>query len=129
MPYTINPAGENAYIVLKYIGEITRQLAIKATEEAHALGAKQGINRYLVDATEARNVENLLGNYDFAYNDLDGANIDRTACIAMLVSEDDKSHDFVETLLINAGHDVTLFKERDSAVKHLLDVMKFQEKA
>lgn len=120
MQYTIDLSEDETYIILKYVGSITRQTAIKASEESHALGRKMAIRRYLVDALEARNTENLLDNYAFAYEDLKQAEIDRGACIALLVNPQDDSHDFIETLLRNAGHDVTLFKNRDQAIHHLL---------
>ena len=121
MRYTITPSEEGPYIEVKYFGGITREEAIKATVESHAVGKKHGINRYLVDATEATNVESVFSNYSFAYEDLVKADIDRFARVALLVRPDDTSHDFVETSSINAGYNVTLFRSRDRAVKHLMD--------
>lgn len=129
MKYLISLAEDKTYIILKYLGEISREIALKATEEAHSMGRRYGIHHYLVDVTEAVNIENLLGNYGFAYDDLDKANIDRSACVATLVDSEDQSHDFLETLLINAGHDVTLYRDRDTAIKYLYKMMGFKKKA
>ena len=42
------------------------------------------------------------------------------ARVALLVSPGDHSHDFVETAARNAYLDVTLFRDKDAAVRHLL---------
>ena len=121
MSYTISPSADKKYIVLKHFGEINRKLGLERVIEAHALGAKLGINRYLVDLTEAKNVDSIHESYEYAYEDSKTANgIDRGARAAMLVDPEDHSHDFVETALRNAGHNVTLFRDRDSAISHLL---------
>jgi hypothetical protein len=120
MQYMIDLSEDKSYIILKYVGDITSQLALIATEESHALGSKYGIRHYLVDATEAKNFENPFKNYNFAYQDLERANIDRAACVALLTSAEDTTHDFIETLMVNAGYDVKLFKNRENAIQHLL---------
>lgn len=38
MPYTIGPSADRNYIVLKVIGEMNSDLALKQNLEAHALG-------------------------------------------------------------------------------------------
>jgi len=120
MKYTIKPSADGLYIVLKVKGEITREQAMKQNVEAHALGRKLGINRYLVDATQCRNVETVSNNYGFAYQDMAEADdIDRTARVATLVSPDDHSHDFIETVAKNSGLNMTLFRNRKQAVEHL----------
>ena len=120
MQYMIDLSEEKSYIILKYFGDITSQVALVATEESHALGGKYGIRHYLVDATEAKNFENPFKNYNFAYQDLERANIDRSACVALLTSPEDTSHDFIETLMVNAGYDVKMFKNRENAIQYLL---------
>lgn len=120
MQYTVSKSEDESYIILKYHGDITREIAFKAAEDSHALGRVHGINRFLVDGTEAKNIESILNNYKFAYDDVQQADIDSSACVALLVRPDDKSHDFVETSLRNAGFDVTLFRDRDEAINHLL---------
>jgi hypothetical protein len=121
MSYTINPSPCGRYIIVKVKGEITGQSAIQQNIEAHAQGEKLGITRYLVDAIEARNTSSILENYTFAYGDMKTVSgINKLARIAMLVSPDDHSHDFVETLAKNAGFDATLFRDRDEAIQHLL---------
>lgn len=121
MSYTIKPSEDGKYIVLKHWGEINSEIALTRNLEAHALGAELGITRYLVDGTEAENVDTVLKNYKFAYKEMKiPSSINQNARVAMLVSPEDQSHDFVETVLINAGLNVTLFRDRELAIQHLL---------
>ncbi len=46
--------------------------------------------------------------------------IDKYAHVAVLVSPDDHSHDFVEVVARNSGLNVTLFRDLAAAIKHLL---------
>ena len=56
----------------------------------------------------------------FAYKDMQLAEgIDLNAIVATLVSPDDHSHDFIETVSRNAGLNVTLFTDLDLAKQHL----------
>ena len=122
MSYAINLSDDRKYIVLKHWGEINGELAMKRVLEAHTLGAELGIARYLVDLTEARNVDSVTKSYQYAYEDMKTPlGISLSARVAMLVSPEDHSHDFVETVLKNAGHNVMLFRNRELAIKHLLD--------
>ncbi len=120
MEYTITPAKDGKYIILKVRGDITRQSAMRMNLEAHSLGKQLGIRRYLVDATEARNVEFNTENYQFAYMDMRTMEgIDKHARVATLVSPDDHSHDFMETVAKNAGLDVSLFTSAEEAIHFL----------
>ena len=96
---------------------------MKQNLEAHTLGDELGISRYLVDATEAVNVDSTLENYSFAYTDMQTpTGINKTAVVALLVSPDDHSHDFIETVSRNAGLNVTIFRDRELAIHHLLTI-------
>ena len=121
MSYTIYPSEDRKYIVLKHKGEMNREVGMTRVLEAHKLGAEIGINRYLVDLTEAINLDPASKSYMYAYEDLKTpSGINLNARVAMLVSPDDHSHDFVETVLRNAGHNVTLFRDQELAIEHLL---------
>jgi len=119
MSYTISKSENGKYIQLKVIGNINRQLALQYYLEAHALGAKIGIKRYLVDLTESRNTDTILRNYTFANQDMQNPGIDKNARMALLVNPKDHSFDFIETVLRNAGNDVTLFHDPQLGIWHL----------
>ncbi|MCJ7774219.1 MAG: hypothetical protein MUP22_13935 [Desulfobacterales bacterium] len=121
MPYTITPSDDNKYSIVKVIADMTRSLAMEQNIKAHALGKKLKINRFLVDVTHSRNIESSTDNYNFAYGDMKNEDgIDKTARVAMLVAPEDHSHDFVETVAVNTGLNVAIFRDRKSAINHLL---------
>lgn len=122
MDYTITPSEDGTYIYLKVRGEITREAAMQQNLEAHALGKQLKIRRYLVDVTEARNVDPAVQKYEFAYTDMQKSEaIDRSALVATLVSPHDHSHDFVETVSQNAGLRVKFFTDLGLALQYLKD--------
>ena len=121
MDYTITPSTDGMFIVLKVKGNITRRTAMQMNLEAHALGKQLQVRRYLVDVTEAKNTETPLENYKFAYSDMqtmDG--IDKYARVATLVSPNDHSHDFMETVATNSGLIVRIFTDPDQAKRFLM---------
>lgn len=120
MPCSIEPSEDKKYIIQKVEGDITRELAMAYNQETHALGKELGINRFLVDVRESRNVSSVADNYEFAYKDMQKApDIDRSARVAMLVSPGDHSHDFVETVARNSGLSVRIFTDLEAAINYL----------
>lgn len=121
MKYSIEVSGDKRYIILTILGSISRESAMLANIEAHKLGNELGINKYFVDLTQAINSESVLENYEFAYTDMKRESIiNRFAKVVMLVSADDHSHDFIETLSVNTGLNVKLFRDHTQALNHLL---------
>lgn len=120
MNHSVRVSEDGKYVILQASGQISRLEVIQLFAEAHALGAERGLDRYLVDFTECRNTDTVMRNYTLAYEDMKDPRISQSACTALLVSEIDHSHDFLESLMRNAGSDVTLFHDRDLAVWHLL---------
>ena len=120
MSYTISTSEQADYIILKVTGNISRVLAIDYNLEAHALGKQLGISRFLLDFTECRNTDTVLRNYKYVSEDMLNPGINQQACTAMLVSPGDHSHDFIEALFQSHGGNVTLFNDREQAVRHLL---------
>jgi len=122
MHYEICPAEDDAYITLVVKGEINRKIAMQQNLQAHALGRRLGINRYLVDMTEARNTDTTLDQYQFAYKDMhETPGIDVKARVAVVVAQGDHSHDFIETVARNSGLNVKMFTERVAAMAFLED--------
>ncbi len=121
MQYETCLSADQRYIYTKVTGLIDVASMLECVLMAHRLARQAGVNRHLVDLTEARNHLSTLQNYHFAYNDMNRLDIDRLARIAMLVNPDDHSHDFLETLLRNNGRDATLFTSREEAERYLRD--------
>ena len=121
MKHRIKVSKDRNYIILKVIGEIKAENMMNFIIEAHALGKEKHINRYLVDVTEAVNIDSVISNYKFAYSDMKKAEgIDKLALVAALVSPGDHSHDFIETVLSNAGMFLKIFSDPAKAKEYLL---------
>ena len=116
---TISPDGK--YIIHTIVGEINARIANELNHDLVEMGRRHNINRYLTDLTECRNVDSVVDNYNFAYRDLpsDPA-INRSDRVALLVAAEDHSHDFIAITCQNAGFNVTLFRDREEAIRHLL---------
>jgi hypothetical protein len=122
MEYKINISADGHYIVVKVKGEMDPQKAIQYTEESHEIGRNKGIDKYLVDLTEAMNTMRVFENYEFAHEKVaPNPGINKRAKVAFLVSAADHSHDFIETVMINSGMQVKLFRRLDLAL-HFLGV-------
>lgn len=120
MDYLIEIVGENSFIQLTIRGEITSEKGMLSNQEVYKLGREKGINKYLVDVTEARNVDNILNNYQFAYKDMNNELFDRSAKVAFLVHPEDHSHDFITLVLQNSGFIVQLFRKKEEALEFLV---------
>jgi len=120
MPHRIEQSECGRYILMTVTGGITSQTAMAQNLEAHAVGRELGIRRYLVDLTNSKNTDSVLGNYNFAHEEMrETEGIDLGARVAILVSPEDHSHDFIETVSKNAGLHVTLFRDLELAIQHL----------
>ena len=118
--YEIFLSEDRKYIVTKHCGPINGEIIIARALEAHALGNKLGITRHLMDVTEATNIDPLAKTYKFAYENIKkNPGINMGVRVAVLVRPGDHSHDFGETVARNAGQDVTIFRDRESAIAHL----------
>lgn len=118
--HTVKPSDDNTHIILKINGEFTARAMMEWVIESHTLGQELGIHGYLVDVRNARNVDTVLGNYQFAYSDMKStAGVDPQARVAGLISPGDQSHDFVAMVSENAGMNLKLFTDPEEA-KHYL---------
>lgn len=121
MNYTLQASECGRYIHVTYHGAINRAIGVQVNQEAAELGKQLDIHLYLMDFVDARNVDGILEQYHFAHSDMQHADeIERSATVAVLVTENDHSHDFVETVLQNAGFQVKLFTDREQAIHYLL---------
>jgi hypothetical protein len=120
MASQLSLSDDSSYIILEVTGDINRQNAMQYNLEAHKMGREQGIRKYLVDLTNARNTETVLNNYQFAYADMKHTEgIDISAIVATVVNPEDHSHDFIETAFKNSGLNLTLFRDKQKAIDYL----------
>ena len=117
---TIRLSDDASYVELVRRGTFARRDVMDDNLAAHALGRAHGVRCYLVDHTEARSVDSLVDQYDFAYHDMRRTEgLDPGARIAVLIAAGDRSHDFIETVCRNAGFEVRLFTDREAALRFL----------
>jgi hypothetical protein len=120
MKYTISPAKDGDHIQIVLHDVMNRQTGIKVVQDSHALGDLLGIDKFLMDLTNAVNDDSTIDQFNFAHVDMpttDGLN--QYAKVAVLVNPDDHSHDFMETVLRNAGVNIRLFHDREEALAFL----------
>jgi isopentenyldiphosphate isomerase len=107
------------YIIVRVKENMTRTLAERLGLEAVQLGNTKNITRFLYDLRDSRNTETINANYIFANQDMKRIEPNPENMIAMLTSPNDKSHDFIETVLRNAGYTVKLFIDEAEAIAWL----------
>jgi hypothetical protein len=120
--YIISASNDSRYIILKIMGKTNRKRLLVLSLKAHELGQELGINRYLVNVTQARNTDTPVDSYNFVNEDMKNTEgIDKSARIATLVSPWDHSHDFLEMAAQNAGLEFRLFSNAEDALRFLLE--------
>lgn len=119
MNYTIDLSEDKRFLVMKAAGDFTIDIVRQWSVEIAERGRELNIRRFLFDVRLARNACTILENYNHAYRDADDLQLLKDIRSAILTSEGDRSHDFVEITFRNAGIDVKLFTDESSAVKWL----------
>ena len=119
MNYTIKLSKNQKFLGVKAEGQINIDIARQWSADVEKKSRAMGIQRFLFDVRDAQNVGTVLENYIFAYQDSMKLNLPKSVRSAILVSETDRSHDFVETTFKNAGYNVKIFTDKSSAVKWL----------
>lgn len=116
MTKEIKVSDNGKYIIVRVNEDMTRTLAESLGLEAMHLGIKKNLSKFLYDLRNSRNKETINANYIFAKQDLKRLDPNPANKIAMLTSPNDKSHDFIETVLRNAGYNVKLFIIEEEAI-------------
>ena len=119
MKYEISISKSETYVKVKVNETISAEMARDFAEEAIKKANQHNIKKFLIDVRGTRNVAGHLENYLFAYENVNRFGLDRNSRIGVIVSPGDKSHDFVETVLMNAGYNCCLFLEEYSAIEWL----------
>lgn len=116
MTKEIKVSDNGKYIIVRVNEDMTRTLAESLGLEAMHLGIKKNLSKFLYDLRNSRNKETINANYIFAKQDLKRLDPNPANKIALLTSPNDKSHDFIETVLRNAGYNVKLFIVEEEAI-------------
>ncbi|MEJ2656991.1 MAG: hypothetical protein P8012_07305 [Desulfobacterales bacterium] len=119
MNYTIKLSENQRFLEVKATGQINIDIIRQWSKDIEKKSRAMDIRKFLFDVRSARNVSIAAENYFFAHRDSIELNLQRNVRSAILVSETDRSHDFTETTLRNAGYNVRIFTDKSSAVKWL----------
>ena len=119
MEYEIKLSESGNYINVKIFKEMTTEKGQITAIESKKLADQHKLKKFLYDVREAPNVESPGSNYNFAYKGMPKLGGERETKVAILTSPKDESHNFLATVMMNAGYNVQLFFSEDEAVKWL----------
>lgn len=119
MKYEVALAEDDGFVRITVHEPITAALQLEFAAEAIAVAQKARIKRYLADVTRVRNTAGTFDQYHLAYEELPPMGIVKGSRIAIVVEQDDQSHDFIETLFCNVGFDCRLFITEETAISWL----------
>ena len=119
---TLTVSEDKKYIIEKVVGEVTSQDMYQHAVEAHQLARTLNLRAFLMDLTDAVNLQSVRENYDLVYQQFRTSDkLIRNSRLALWVKMNDHSHDFIETLALNAGDYVKLFRDPQKAIDFLLE--------
>ena len=119
MSFEVFLSDDEKQIVCRVTGPMDVDVAREFSLAIEDLNKERRVDRFLFDVRGASNVSGVLDNYTFAYRDMAELDLRRDIRSAILTSKGDRSHDFVETLLRNAGYRARIFDDEAVAVAWL----------
>lgn len=102
-------------ILIKFFNAMTSEVGARCGPEIVSLSEEKHIKRFLFDVREAPNIQSDVQNYNFATEGISEFGFPHDSRSAFLVKPDDTSHDFIETLFLNAGYRVKSFTDEEAA--------------
>jgi hypothetical protein len=119
MKYKISISEGGTYIRIRVFEAITGEMERNFAQNAIKDAKNVKVNKFLVDVRSSPNIASSLEKYFFGYRDMHQFGLDRGSRIAVLADANDKSHDFIETVFLNAGYQCRIFPDEDAALKWL----------
>ncbi len=111
------------YAICEVTGLITQENALKFTEASNQFLRAANVKRLLTDVRNASNELGVVQNYSYAYQSMESLGLRKDIRAAILVDKDDSSHDFIETVALNAGYNVRIFRDEEAANSWLSEDM------
>lgn len=119
MDYSIEISDNRKYIICQVNAPLTTELANAYTIELDRMSREMGIQRFLFDVRNSRNVLSTIDNYDYAHKEMKEMDLQKDIRSAILASLDDHSHDFFELASQNEGYNIRIFRDEDEAAAWL----------
>lgn len=115
----IRNAPDNRYFVVTVHEDFDRNGAKEMALSIMEHSQESEIKQLLIDLRSASNVDSVSDKFFFAHEDAKEIQLDKTLKVALLVHPSDHSHDFIETVMRNTGHNILTFHEEYKAVTWL----------
>jgi hypothetical protein len=119
MKYNVEVSADGKRVEVKVCTSVTADLERSLAEEAVTLAKSRDIWQYFVDVSGVPNFAAPFDQYRLAYQDMARLGLGRRSRFAVVHSPGDQSHDFIETVMRNAGYQCRLFEDRLSALNWL----------
>ena len=119
MDYSIKLSDDGKYVVTTVYSPVTAELENEFSSDSLKMCFKTAVYKILVDVSRVRNTASNIDNYLLAYENLAKIKNSKNVRLAVLVKPGDHSHDFIETVVTNAGHTCRLFSDKDNAIEWL----------
>jgi hypothetical protein len=119
MKYKMSLSKNGTFLEIRVLEAVTGNLEREFAERAIKDAKQKKMSNFLVDVRGIPNKASSVEQYFFGHKEVNQLGLDRGSRIAILANEDDKSHNFIETVFVNAGYRCRIFQDEDSAVKWL----------
>jgi hypothetical protein len=119
MDYEIKLSESCKYVIVKIFKEMTAEKGQVTSIKSNKLADEYNLKSFLYDVREAPNVESTMTNYNFAYKGMPKFRGERITRVAILTSAEDNSHDFLITVMVNAGYNVRHFTNENESISWL----------
>ena len=121
MSHVLSVSSDKQFLIMTVIGDLTNEIADQQMADLYKLADQVNVRKFLIDLVDCRFVGSTIDQYEYTTNEMPKTGfVDRSDIFAFLVHPEDHSHDFVETVSRNTGYNVTLFRDREKAIAHLL---------
>lgn len=120
IPYSVSLSDDGSYI--HHRSHTSARTSADMAERLRAvvgLGKQHEVSRLLFDVRGTRFEPSIAAQYEYAYHQARELGLTRQWRIALLATPGDRSYDFMETALVNAGYAAGLFRDAQQAVEWL----------
>lgn len=120
--YEVSIAPDQSHVYLRVTRRsISLKFADAFTRALTSMGDSAGLNRCLIDVRGSCSSAGVAGEYQYAYADAENSGLSREWRIALLKDSSDETHDFLLTVMRNAGWMFRYFEDdaMDKAVAWL----------
>ena len=119
MRYELSISERKTYVYVRVYEPITKQFAIEFLAETAEKAKEYTVDRFLFDVRSTLVTMSIFDIYWIAYKHSLQLGFERGSRIAVLQSSGNKTHDFIETVALNAGYICRLFEDKAAAVRWL----------